>query len=302
MSYLRVCFIILLSVFFGSLAHAATTAVFSDSQFTASNYGYQLAKQCLHPENFPNTDRVSIRPMPGGSPVHLATNNAVGSGARVWNNNITTKNNVSRFTPYKCHPDNPRPCTYVNGHFTAAVNDTKVDRVMIFMGINTINLEKGIYSLAHWKDLAQRITEKGKECIVGLPPLVDHDAYNSLIVSHNKALVEHLQGSGCRFIDTSNTLTQGKEGLQIKTVEKDNVHFANSVSASAAKATCDALERIKNEATVPEPAYAEVRESDNAVIPAAVEVQSSSIEWREATAPDENELPSFIGEGSTTSI
>lgn len=176
-----------------ALAENSVTSVFTDSQFTASPYGIEVARQCLNPGNAALNDSSAVRffANPGGHTQHLLTNAnlpRLGSGqSHVWTY-LSTANGVTNRT----QTQNAQPKTY----FDAQINDPQVHRIMIFMGINEVDSRN-----QNWKAIADRLQNSGKECFVSLPPLVNSESWNRRIMNYNRHVQQVLAGTQCRIIE-----------------------------------------------------------------------------------------------------
>ena len=235
---------IFLMVFSQSLM-AARTAIFTDSQFTSNPaFGKAMARKCLNPQDIPDASVVNIRGIPGGSPKHLVNRQkiCVKSGcANVWENNVISKQSVGDYIN--------TGSLYAKPYFDEQVGSSDVNRVMIIMGINNISYPNNEFDLNHWDTVIEKIQEgpNPKQCVIGLPPLVDHAGWNRLIVAHNRALVDKIKNYNCQIVDTSNTLTLGEKGQQFQTIQRDNYHFSSQAADSLSSAMCAAF--LENQST-----------------------------------------------------
>lgn len=207
----------------------ANTAVFTDSQFTASSYGQNLARQCLNPSTFTDSQKVDFISAPAGRPDQLVVSRK--NSQPVYTFRATT----DRVTGHQSTGS-----YYHKPYFDQSLNDASVKRVMVFMGLNDISFSNGTYSPAGWEEIAKSIKEKGKECIVGLPPMFSNSGRGELIQKYNKKVAEILKDTDCKIVDTSNSLSE--QGPYKKFHAGDGLHFTSSSASQAAQATCEALQ------------------------------------------------------------
>ena len=211
----------------------ANTAVFTDSQFTASPYGQNLARNCLNPSTLTDSANVDFISAPAGRAEGL----------------ISSKKNPQPIYTFKATSDQvtghrSTGTYYHKPYFDEKLNDPSVKRIMVFMGVNDINFSNGRYSLSNWSEIAQTIRAKGKECVVGLPPMITNTARARVIRAYNIKVAEVLKDTSCKIVDTSNSLTQGP----YKTFATgDGLHFTTRSSKEVAEATCEAVKALKNE-------------------------------------------------------
>ena len=112
---------------------------------------------------------------------------------------------------------------------------------MVFMGINEINFDTGELHPSKWDVIGQAIEKSGKECVVGLPPLINSSHRNQMIKAYNSRVADKLKKTNCKILDTSHSLSREKD-LMIGT--SDGLHFRNDQAPRAAKATCAVLNKV----------------------------------------------------------
>ena len=222
---MKLLVITLSTLFFYSPIYAKTV-IFTDSQFTASNYGQRVAKTCLNPDTFSDSQKVNFFAAPGANPQHLLSRKR--NMAHVY----TFSGLSGKRSTYHKRTRSKYPVDFFNNN----LDSTEVKRVMIFMGVNNLS-SSGVISL---KQVGDKIAARGKDCVIGLVPLVDRSQLNRKIREFNNKVKKEFAGHQCKLADISNT-TNGKEEIKFKT--SDGVHFSSKarVSQAVADATCVAV-------------------------------------------------------------
>ncbi len=239
----RVLLVFAFSISSSAFANDNVTSVFTDSQFTASNYGMRVAQECLNPGNIRDANTVRFFANPAGSTHHLVHNDSLpilGSGQSfVWRFDATAE---------RVHTLDRTARTRPKPYFDSQLNDPEVNRIMIFMGVNEVNDRN-----TNWIQLAQRIQSSGKQCFVSLPPLVDRDSLNRRIIEYNQYVSGLLARTQCRVVDPSNTLDEDvSQRVSFRT--SDGLHFSNSNTQDVAEATCQAITEVVSGDRRPTPA------------------------------------------------
>ncbi len=223
--------------FLCSTAYAADniTAIFADSQFTASPYGVALARECMNPTSIRDARQVQIFANPAGHTDHLLHDISLpvlGSGQAFVHRIVANRDGDSVDINGPGRTENTHPRRY----FQRALELEDVNRVMIFLGINEINNRN-----ENWTRVAQEIREAGKQCVVSLPTLTSNTAMNQRVLAYNRYVSHQLENSNCRIVDTSNSLEENTEQHILFQTDSNGIHFVSSSAGSAARATCRAF-------------------------------------------------------------
>ena len=264
------------------------TAVFSDSQFTASQYGINLVKNCLNSSHIDDASRVEFYSAPGAGTMHL--NRSIRNAAPVYRYNDTARTYSDVLNG---KTNDHYPSRFLNED---VLPDPNVNRVVLALGVNDINFDRAVIITTHWESLVKKIIDAGKQCVVSLPPLIQRgDSRNSTIIRYNRSVSEVVSAQGCTVVDTSNTLSTSPSDYNYF-YAGDRLHYGGS----AAQPTCEAFNRVLQPAGTPEVRVAEAADTAPLSRPSWIgNSDTSRVVPSQTSVPQDEELPSFMGQTVT---
>ncbi|MCB0378211.1 MAG: SGNH/GDSL hydrolase family protein [Bdellovibrionales bacterium] len=219
--------------------------VFTDSQFTASAYGREVAKRCLNPKQ--SSGNFYFNSFPHASQNHFLSSKKAPRPQYTFQ---STSGKVTAPTKTKNY--------YAKPVFEKALADSSVKRILIFLGVNNLSTPNSAAAMV------DKVVASGKECVFGLPPLYRSDKLklNPKILRFNRNLVQRIKrshGDKCKIVDTSGTL--GSQGQRRFFNARDGLHF--SQPSVVAAATCAAFKKLDQGHSVVEPIREDFESEDS---------------------------------------